>query len=126
MTDLEKVIFAWIIALISFSIYLVLKFSNNLPLQLFLILLFIFCTWVLIVSLKNYSHKVFQVVSWLILVLQGIILVYIYSFSSIYLTTQSDVVYFIGAIIFFIIMVTIPVNNIKTNLQKKNSQIVDR
>ncbi|GAB6056595.1 hypothetical protein JCM15415_19110 [Methanobacterium movens] len=120
MTDLEKVIFAWIIALIGFSTFLFLNFfENQLPLMLFYILLFIFCTGVLIVSLKNYSHKVFQIVSWIILVLQGIILVYIYSFRSIYLTTQSDVVYFIGAIIFFIIMVTIPVNNIKRNLKEK-------
>ena len=126
MTDLEKGFFYWIIALILFSSFLITKFSENQPLMLFYFLSLFFVTWVIIAAIKNYSLKVVHVVIWFILVVQGILLSYIYYFRSIYFTTLYDARYFIFAIIFFILFVTLPVISIKTNYLQKNNQIVDR
>ena len=119
MTDLEKGLFYWIIALILYSSFLITKFSENQPLMLFYFLSLFFVTWVIIAAIKNYSLKVVHVVIWFILVVQGILLSYIYYFRSIYFTTLYDARYFIFAIIFFILFVTLPVISIKTNFLEK-------
>ena len=80
------------ILLIIFLTWSFLEGQN--PLYLFLILGIIVVIWDILLKTKNYTHKKYYVFSFLILVIQGLILLYMYYFRSIYITNLGDAIFF--------------------------------
>ncbi|MBU4535181.1 MAG: hypothetical protein KKF16_05015 [Euryarchaeota archaeon] len=91
-------------------IFLIIMFTwsfleDQNPVYLFFILGGIVVIWEILLKNKNYTHKKYYVFIFLILVIQGIILLYMYYFRSLYITNLVEAFFFYLIVALYIWMI---------------------